>query len=127
MWVRVRLVLPFIALAACGGENLTLPGPGVPATLEIVSGDEQSAPVGEPLTQPLVVELLDATGGPVPNATVSFRFTDDQPDALIDPTTRPTDASGQASASARLAAGWASSRSRRSWQPPARTCRCGSG
>jgi hypothetical protein len=88
--------------AACGGADLTLPGPGDPAALSIVAGDEQRGPLGEPLTDPLVVQLVDADGLPVVGRAVVFRFTDDVPDATIDPASAPTDAEGHASARARL-------------------------
>jgi hypothetical protein len=87
---------------ACGGGDLTLPGSGTPATLSIVSGDEQSATVGEALSQPLVVQLADARGQPVPGAIVTFRFSDDPPDASLDPNAPATDSLGQAAANARL-------------------------
>jgi hypothetical protein len=92
-----------IAVAVgCGGDDLTLPGSGEPATLSIVSGDEQSATVGEALSSPLVVRLADTRGQPVPGAIVTFRFSDDPPDAAVDPSAPATDSLGQASANARL-------------------------
>jgi hypothetical protein len=98
-----RVVLPLASLAvACGGGDLTLPGPGDPATLSIVSGDGQRATVGEPVSEPLVVQLVDGSGRPVPRATVLFRFSDDPPDAAVDPTSPTTDSLGRASANARL-------------------------
>lgn len=85
------VVLPLASLAvACGGGDLTLPGPGDPATLSIVSGDGQRAMVGEPVSEPLVVQLVDGSGHPVPGATVLFRFSDDPPDAAVDPTSPAT-------------------------------------
>jgi hypothetical protein len=35
--------------AACGGDDLTLPGQGDPAALSIVAGDGQRGPLGETL------------------------------------------------------------------------------
>ena len=86
----------------CGGGDLTLPGSGEPAALSIVSGDDQSAAIGEALPAPLVVRLADTRGQPVPGAIVTFRFSDDPPDAALDPSTPATDSLGQASANARL-------------------------
>jgi hypothetical protein len=73
--------------SACGGENLTLPGSGdaIPTILTIVSGDSQTATVGQPVAAPLVVQLADAVGHPVAGATVTFRFTGDFPDAAVKP------------------------------------------
>ena len=88
--------------AACGGDDLTLPGPGQPAALSIVAGDGQRGPLGEPLANPLVVQLVDTEGLPVEGRAVMFRFTDDVPDAAIDPASAPTDADGHAAVRARL-------------------------
>jgi hypothetical protein len=104
MWKRL-VALPVTMLAlACGGEDLTLPSSGgrVPATLSIVSGDDQSATVGEALPAPLVVQLADANGLPVPGATVSFRFSTAFPDAVVDPDSPATDSVGLAAVNARL-------------------------
>ena len=104
MWER-SAVLSFAMLAlACGGEDLTLPGAGtqIPTTLSIVSGDTQSATVGQALPAPLVVQLTDANGLPVEGATVSFRFSNAFPDAAVDPASPATDSVGRAAASARL-------------------------
>lgn len=98
------LLLPVVLLAAaaCGGGDLTLPGPGDPSALRKVAGDEQQGLPGEPLSDPLVVELVDGLGRPVPRAHVVFRFTDELPDAEVDPATAATDDDGRALARARL-------------------------
>jgi hypothetical protein len=98
------LLLRFLvlAVAACGGGDLTLPGPGDPSALRKVAGDEQQGLPGEPLSNPLVVELVDGLGRPVPRADVVFRFTDELPDADVDPATAATDDDGRALARARL-------------------------
>lgn len=88
--------------AACGGADLTLPGPGEPAALTIVAGDEQQALVGEALADPLVVQLVDGEGMPVEGRDVVFRFTDDLPEAVVDPGSVPTDSLGHAAVRARL-------------------------
>ena len=98
-----RFVLPFAVLAiACGGEGLTLPGAGDPATLAIISGNGQSGTVGEAVSQPLVVQLSDGAGHPIAGATVTFQFSDSLPDAAVDPVAPATDTLGQAAANARL-------------------------
>jgi len=100
-----RSVLPFAVLSvACGGDDLTLPGPGDPATLSIISGDGQSGTVGEAVPQPLVVQLSDGAGHPIAGATVTFQFSDSLPDAAVNPVAPATDSLGQAAASARLGA-----------------------
>src|SRR5688500_14972636 len=60
---------------ACGGNELLLPDDGRPAALAVVDGDHQSAQVGAPLPQPLVVRVSDATGRPVAGAQVTFAVT----------------------------------------------------
>ena len=44
-------------------------------SLGIVSGNNQTGPIGTPLSQPLVVSLTDSTSHPVPNQTVVFKVT----------------------------------------------------
>jgi hypothetical protein len=100
MW-SVLLLLSMPA-AACGGTDLTLPGPGDPAALSIVAGDGQRGPLGGALTDPLVVRLVDLDGLPVEGRDVVFRFTDEVPDATVDPESMPTDTAGVASVRARL-------------------------
>jgi len=96
-------ILSFALLCgACGGGDLTLPGPGSPATLTIIAGDGQSGSQGQPLADPLVVEVQDGEGRPLAGTTVAFRFTDELPDALVDPGTAPTDSEGHAAAHAQL-------------------------
>jgi hypothetical protein len=48
---------------------------GPPASLTIVSGDQQQAIVGTELANPLVVKVLDANGNPVQGQTINFRVT----------------------------------------------------
>ena len=91
-----------IGLAACGAGDLTLPGPGDPASLTIVGGDGQQAPPGELVPDPLVVELLDAVGQPVKDRVVAFRFLDDPAGAAVDPSQARTDSLGRVAAQARL-------------------------
>ncbi|MEP7175502.1 MAG: hypothetical protein ABI860_03040, partial [Gemmatimonadales bacterium] len=99
--LRPTLVSLAFLSASCGGD-LTLPGPGDPASLRIVAGNLQTGLPGEMIPDPLVVELLDGSGQPVAGRAVSFRFTDDFPEAAVDPNGPATDAQGRASAVARL-------------------------
>jgi hypothetical protein len=98
-WSVLLLSIP---AAACGGDDLTLPGPGDPAALRIVAGDGQRGLLGEALTDPLVVQLVDAEGLPVEGRAVVFRFTDDVPEATVDPGSVPTDTAGVAAVRAHL-------------------------
>jgi hypothetical protein len=70
-----RMIFPgsLLAVLACGGGDLTLPGQvGPPADLLRVSGDSQSAKAGDTVPVPLVVRLVDAQGNPVPAGAVTW-------------------------------------------------------
>jgi hypothetical protein len=59
-----------LLLAACSGDGT---GPRIPASMQIVSGDLQVAPVGTELPDPLVVRVLDDRGRPVRGQIINFR------------------------------------------------------
>jgi PKD repeat protein len=85
-------------LAACGGADLVLPRDGAAAAVEVIDGNEQTGSVGQPLPNPVVVEVRDAAGAPVGGATVQFAFTSAGDGAQIAPETAETDALGRAEA-----------------------------
>jgi hypothetical protein len=85
-------------LVGCSGGDLSLPSSADPATLTIVSGDNQRADAGDVLEQPLVVKVLDSDGTPVPGASVEFGFLGDVPGAAVDPALTTTDDRGYAAA-----------------------------
>jgi hypothetical protein len=101
--MRIRIAAACL-LVGCSGGDLTLPGSGPqpPASLVILSGDEQRARAGEFLDDPLVVRALDAASQPVPGATVRFGFLDDLPGAGLQPAAVVTDEEGRAGAVVRL-------------------------
>jgi hypothetical protein len=68
---------------------------GSAAGVHVVSGDNQSGQVGTELPVPLVVEVVDADGNPVPGAGITWTVTGGG--GSVDPPTGTTDASGQAS------------------------------
>jgi hypothetical protein len=82
-------------LCACGGDDLTLPATDT-LQLQIAGGDEQQAPAGSALPDPLIVRLLNSSGKPVPGRTVLWVVR--AGDGAVDPTTDMTDADGFASA-----------------------------
>jgi hypothetical protein len=82
--------------AACGGSDLLLPSAGRPAAVAIVRGNNQSARIGEPLAEPIVVRVSDASGRPVAQAAVTFAVTSGAGGALT-PQGATTDTEGQAS------------------------------
>src|SRR3954469_959623 len=91
-----------LALAGCGAADLTLPSDGRGVALRAVSGGDQEGTVGTRLPEPLVVEVRDRAGNPVPDVRLVFRFRDEFPDAQIDPPEQKTDPSGVASVRIRL-------------------------
>ena len=78
------------------------PEPEIRRQVTVLQGNPQTGRVGEPLPQPLVVAVEDATGRPVEGATVVFALTDAAPGATVAPDTATTDADGQATASVTL-------------------------
>jgi PKD repeat protein len=66
--------------------------------IRVVGGDGQSGPVGELLTAPVVVEVTDADGEPVADATVMFELTAAGAGTEISPPSATTDALGRAEA-----------------------------
>ena len=96
-------ILALALLLACSGGDLTLPGSEPrPEALRIVDGDDQRAPTGDLLDEPLVVQVLDAADLPVAGTTVEFGFVGELPGAGLDPAAVTTDADGRASAVVRL-------------------------
>jgi hypothetical protein len=81
---------------ACGAGDLTLPrGAGPPADLLPVSGDSQSARVGDEVPVPLVVRLVDQDGNAVRDGAVSWVIGDGG--GTVSPVTVQTDTAGLAS------------------------------
>lgn len=68
-----------------------------PAEIEKISGDAQAAPAGSTLPSPLVVQVNDARGNPVPGATVVFAVTEGE--GTTSSTTVLTGPDGRASTS----------------------------
>ena len=64
-------------------------------TLEKISGDDQSKEAYQHLPDPLVVEVLDQYGAPLPDATVSFTVTPSV--GVLSPASATTGSNGEAS------------------------------
>ena len=98
-------LLALALLAACG-TDLSLPGgpsgPPEPDVLRIVDGNGQRAQTGEPLADPLVVQVLDSGRTPVAGTPVEFSFVGDPTGAVLQPTSAQTDSAGRVSAFVRL-------------------------
>jgi Big-like domain-containing protein len=89
-----------LALARCGGGDLTLPGPPgptvVPTDIAIVKGDAQTGTPGTMLRDSIVVEVTDSAG--VPLAEQRVEFAPDAPGAAVTPQSSPTGIDGRAGA-----------------------------
>ena len=95
--VRPRFLLApaSLAVAACGGGDLSLPTETAPR-VEAVQGNEQVAPPGSRLADPLIVRLVDADGRGIPDRAVVWVV--NAGGGSINPATGTTDAEGFASA-----------------------------
>lgn len=79
----------------CEIPTTTEPPEPKPTTLRIVlASNNQSGGIGESLARPFVVEVMNQDGGPLKGTEVTFTASGGQ---LSTPTTRQTDANGQAS------------------------------
>jgi hypothetical protein len=101
-------LLPFsllglsVVFAACGGESLTLPPEGEPASMEVLAaGNNQSGRVNETLPVPVVVRVTDSRGEPVPGRDILFSFVDGVV-AVPTPASATTDSDGRASTTVTL-------------------------
>jgi Ca2+-binding RTX toxin-like protein len=74
--------------------------PGAPASVAVVSGSGQSAPVAQGFTSPLVVVVKDSYGNLVPGASVTFAAPASGASATLSSATATTGATGQASVTA---------------------------
>jgi trimeric autotransporter adhesin len=83
------------------GSTSVRVNPGLPATLELRSGNEQQGVERSALPDPFVVRVKDAKGNAVPGETVQWRVTEGG--GSISPGSNQTDAAGEAVA--RLTAG----------------------
>jgi len=84
-------------LAGCGGNDLVLP-PDEAVVIQVVGGDGQQGQVGELLPSPIVVQVTDSAGNPVPGAAVQFVLVSAGDSADIQPATTTTDQQGHAQA-----------------------------
>lgn len=92
---QIMLAAMLVGSASSCGDGGTGPArPGPPASLEVTTGDAQSALAGTALTQSLVVTVRDSKGRAVPNVTVSFAVA--AGGGMVTPATVVSNASGVA-------------------------------
>ena len=82
-----------VAAAAAGACSDSTGSSGVPATVQVVSGDSQSAVVATQLAQPLVIVVHDSNDKPVTGVSVKFLTSDS---GSFSAATATTDTLGQA-------------------------------
>ncbi len=63
--------LALFALTACSDDS-TSPSPASAVSLVVTAGASQSGTVATSLATPIVIQVLDGTGNPVPGVSVSF-------------------------------------------------------
>ncbi len=85
-------------VAGCSGGDLVLPRDGAANAIRVVEGDGQTGAVGQPLTEPVVIEVTNTAGEPVEGATVEFALTSAGEGAEVAPATATTSAQGRAEA-----------------------------
>ena len=96
-------LIPFSLLAAaslgCGGDDLVLPQPPSAKDFRVsaISGTSQVGTVGEPLPNPLVVEVRDQRDQPVSGWKVAFVPTQGAVAGTVSPDTAETNEDGRAS------------------------------
>ena len=90
-----------LLLTSCGSE-LVLPNEGKTSAIRVVEGNGQNGEIGELLSQPVVVEVTDANGRPMVDATVVFEIIEAGEGGGISPPSATTDELGQAEAQLQL-------------------------
>ncbi|MFN0181833.1 MAG: Ig-like domain-containing protein [Gemmatimonadales bacterium] len=96
---RVAAILCSTVLVASCTQDPIGNGPRI-ATMEIVAGNNQTAPIGGLAPQPLTVQVADQRGDPIRDQVIEWTVTSGN--GLVSPRFDTTDADGYASATYRL-------------------------
>jgi hypothetical protein len=86
------IAMTTIACGESGSPLLPSPTP-VGSSIHMISGNNQAGTIGTALANPLVVQVNDANGHPIPNVTVRWQVIDGG--GTLSRDTTPTDASGR--------------------------------
>jgi hypothetical protein len=97
-------VVALIAFSSvtCAHDSTKNTAPATPAAITVVKGDAQQGIVGQPLSDSLVVLVVDADGQPLAGQKVTFRLVLQEPGAAVAPEVVTTDAHGRAGAGGML-------------------------
>jgi adhesin/invasin len=101
-WTLGSVGTNFLTASLLGVPNVVFSATatvGAPANVVVISGDGQSADAGTALPQPLVAEVRDAAGNPVPGASVTWTALQ----GSVVPAAVTTDGAGRAQTSWTLA------------------------
>ncbi|HEY7027021.1 MAG TPA: hypothetical protein VH438_05415 [Gemmatimonadales bacterium] len=89
------LLVSLGAVLRCGGD-ITVPAEGLPSRIQIISGDDQTGVVGDPLPDSLVVRITDSKDRPVVDQPVEFTSVSAGAAQDLIPDTATTGADGRA-------------------------------
>ncbi len=87
-----------LTLVFCAHDSTKNTAPSTPAAITVIRGDAQQGVVGQPLSDSLVVKVVDADGQPLSGQKVSFRLMVQESGAAVVPQLVTTDAHGLAAA-----------------------------
>jgi Bacterial Ig-like domain (group 1) len=85
-----------LVLAGCGGSDIVLPGDAIPGGIIKSLGDGQTGQVGAALAEPIVVQVVDQRGNPLPGVRVAFAPAENSPGAEARPDAVTTGSDGKA-------------------------------
>lgn len=85
-----------IGVVSCAHDSTKNTAPPTPAAITVIKGDAQQGVVGQPLSDSLVVLVVDADGQPLAGQKVTFRLMVQEPGAAVLPEAVTSDAHGLA-------------------------------
>ena len=73
VFVRTIALAAAVVIAAACSDSPSESRNGPPTDVEVIAGDDQAGSVGAQLPLPIIVQVLDADGDPVPNQAMTFQ------------------------------------------------------
>jgi hypothetical protein len=92
----------FAGIVTCGEDSPTHPGAAAAAAIAAVAGDGQTGTVGRPLTDRIVVEVLDSGRSPLAGVRVAFLAVDEATGEVASPDTAASGSDGRVETAWRL-------------------------